>query len=72
VHKSQGSEFDEVLCVLPFERSPVVARELIYTAITRARRTVTIHSNRETFLECCRSRAQRTSALAAKLGWITD
>jgi exodeoxyribonuclease V alpha subunit len=71
VHKSQGSEFDEVLCVLPFERSPVVARELIYTAITRARRTVTIHSNRETFLECCRSRAQRTSALAAKLGWIT-
>ena len=69
VHKSQGSEFDEVLLVLPLERSPVVTRELVYTGITRARRTVTVHGNRETFLEGCRSRVQRTSALAAKLGW---
>jgi exodeoxyribonuclease V alpha subunit len=71
VHKSQGSEFDEVLLVLPVERSPVVTRELIYTGITRARRTVTIHGSGETFLEGCRMRVQRASALAEKLGWST-
>lgn len=71
VHKSQGSEFDEVFLVLPFDRSPVVTRELIYTGITRARKNVTIHGNREPFLEGCSSRVQRTSALAGKLGWTT-
>jgi exodeoxyribonuclease V alpha subunit len=69
VHKSQGSEFDEVVLVLPAKRSPVVTRELIYTGVTRARQAVTIHSSRETFLEGCRTRVQRASALAGKLGW---
>jgi exodeoxyribonuclease V alpha subunit len=72
VHKSQGSEFDDVLLVLPVERSPVVTRELIYTGITRARRAVTIHGSREAFLEGCRGRVQRASALAEKLGWSPD
>ena len=40
VHKSQGSEFDRVLLLLPPEPSRVVTRELLYTAITRARRRV--------------------------------
>jgi len=72
VHKSQGSEFDEVLLVLPAKRTPVVTRELIYTGVTRARRAVTLHSSRETFLEGCRTRVQRSSALAEKLGWHDD
>jgi len=42
VHKSQGSEFDEVVLVLPTQASPVVTRELLYTAVTRARRSVAI------------------------------
>ena len=42
VHKSQGSEFDEVLLILPDRDSPVLTRELVYTALTRARKTVTI------------------------------
>jgi len=71
VHKSQGSEFDEVLLVLPFDPNPVVTRELIYTGITRARRTVTVHGNRETFREGCRRRVQRRSALTEKLGWLS-
>jgi exodeoxyribonuclease V alpha subunit len=37
VHKSQGSEFDRVLLVLPDEDSPLLTRELVYTGITRAR-----------------------------------
>jgi exodeoxyribonuclease V alpha subunit len=71
VHKSQGSEFDEVLLVLPFDTSPVVTRELIYTGITRARNRVTIQGSRESFLAGCRSRLRRTSALADKLGWVS-
>ena len=37
VHKSQGSEFDEVLLLIPDAESPVVTRNLLYTAVTRAR-----------------------------------
>ncbi len=37
VHKSQGSEYDHVLLTLPDRDSPVLCRELIYTAITRAK-----------------------------------
>ncbi len=42
VHKSQGSEFDDVLLILPDRDSLVLSRELVYTAITRARRKVTV------------------------------
>ncbi len=38
VHKAQGSQFDEVAVVLPDETSPILTRELLYTAVTRARR----------------------------------
>ncbi|MGD9764513.1 MAG: exodeoxyribonuclease V subunit alpha, partial [Candidatus Binatia bacterium] len=37
VHKSQGSEFDVAVVVLPPEPSPIVSRELLYTGVTRAR-----------------------------------
>lgn len=42
VHKSQGSEFDHVALVLPAHASPVLTRELVYTAITRARLRFTL------------------------------
>ncbi|MDD5675697.1 MAG: ATP-binding domain-containing protein, partial [Chitinivibrionales bacterium] len=42
VHKSQGSEFDEVLFVLPEHESPLLSRQIVYTGITRARRLVRI------------------------------
>src|SRR5262249_32829261 len=47
IHKSQGSEFDAVAVLLPERVSSVLSRELLYTAITRARRTVTVHATRE-------------------------
>jgi exodeoxyribonuclease V alpha subunit len=43
VHKSQGSEFDRVLLVLPERRSRVVTRELVYTGVTRGRRGVSLN-----------------------------
>ena len=45
VHKSQGSEFDHVLLILPPDASTLLTRELLYTAITRARKKVTIAGN---------------------------
>ncbi len=42
VHKSQGSEFDNVLMVLPEKDSPVLTRELLYTGITRARQHISL------------------------------
>lgn len=42
IHKSQGSEFDHVAVVLPPAQSPLATRELLYTAITRARSNVTL------------------------------
>jgi exodeoxyribonuclease V alpha subunit len=42
VHKAQGSEYEQVLVILPDTDSPVLTRELIYTAVTRARYSVQI------------------------------
>ena len=44
VHKAQGTEFDCVLLVLPPEDSPVLSRELLYTAVTRAKKKLFIFS----------------------------
>jgi len=67
VHKSQGSEFDEVLVVLPDRRSPVLTRELLYTAVTRARRQVTIAGNAEVIAAAVAARGQRASGRRRKL-----
>ncbi|RCV89071.1 exodeoxyribonuclease V subunit alpha [Vreelandella rituensis] len=44
VHKSQGSEFDHTALVMPDTLSPILTRELIYTAVTRAKKTFTLLS----------------------------
>jgi exodeoxyribonuclease V alpha subunit len=67
VHKSQGSEFDEVLVVLPPPGSPLLSRELLYTAVTRARRRVVVHATEEAVREAVRNRVARASGLADAL-----
>jgi len=42
IHKSQGSEFDSVLIIVPEKLSPVVTRQLLYTGVTRARKKAII------------------------------
>jgi exodeoxyribonuclease V alpha subunit len=69
VHKSQGSEFDEVMLVLPDEMNRILSRELVYTGITRAQTHVTIQGNPEVFVEACQRRVERTSGLGPRLGW---
>jgi len=63
IHKSQGSEFDEILVILPDTPSPVLTRELIYTAITRAKKRVEIWGKQEVFQTAVFSRIERTSGL---------
>ncbi len=63
VHKSQGSEFDEVAVLLPDAVSPVLTRELLYTAVTRARRRVRIYGTAAVIREAVRCRVARTSGL---------
>lgn len=45
VHKSAGSEFDHAALILPSQHSPVVTRELVYTAVTRARRRLSLYAD---------------------------
>jgi exodeoxyribonuclease V alpha subunit len=67
VHKSQGSEFDDVLLALPEKSVRVASRELIYTGITRARHSLTLWANENVLAEAIARRAQRWSGLADKL-----
>ena len=71
VHKSQGSEFDDVHIVLPDTDSPVLSRELIYTAITRARHRVCIWGAEKVLRSAIGRRIQRTSGLRDAL-WTRE
>jgi exodeoxyribonuclease V alpha subunit len=63
VHKAQGSEFDEVLLMLPAQPSRVVARELLYTGITRARERVVLAGDARVLAAGIVSRTARHSGL---------
>ena len=67
VHKSQGSEFDHAALVLPAGKSRVLARELLYTAITRARKTVRIVGTREVLAQAIAMPTRRDSGLFARM-----
>lgn len=67
VHKSQGSEFDQVLLLLPERPSPVLSRELIYTGITRARQRLDLWSPETVFRGAVARRADRPSGLREAL-----
>lgn len=67
VHRSQGAEFDRVLVVLPPGGNPIMTRELLYTAVSRARQDVEIWSDPATLLDSCRRQVERTSGLVERL-----
>ena len=67
VHKSQGSEFNRVLLILPDKDSPLLTRELLYTAITRAREKVEIWGKKEIFASAVKRQIKRTSGLSERL-----
>jgi len=67
VHKSQGSEFDHVAILLPDQPSPVLSRELLYTAVTRAKKSVTLYASEAVLRQALSQRVQRASGLIAAL-----
>jgi exodeoxyribonuclease V alpha subunit len=63
VHKSQGSEFNSPLFLLPDKPSAVLTRELLYTGITRAIESVEVWGSEAVFVEAVGRRIERTSGL---------
>lgn len=66
IHKSQGSEFEEVLIVLPELINPVLTKELLYTAITRAKKTVKLVANEAVFMAAIQQKVARVTGLVDK------
>jgi exodeoxyribonuclease V alpha subunit len=67
IHKSQGSEFDQVVVSLPAQDSPVLTRELLYTAVTRAKGSVTILADADTVRRAVERPVSRASGLRDRL-----
>jgi exodeoxyribonuclease V alpha subunit len=68
VHKSQGSEYNHVLMVLPDRDAPVLTRELLYTGVTRARTKLTWWApNPAVLFSAVRQRVTRSGGLADRL-----
>lgn len=68
IHKSQGSEYEHVVVVLPERASRIVTRELLYTGVTRARAQVTVVGSREVIEAAIRTPIRRATGLAERLG----
>lgn len=68
IHKSQGSQADEVTVLLPGSDSRLLSRELFYTAITRARRFVRVVGPESAVRAAVEQRAHRATGLAQRLG----
>ncbi|GAB4336294.1 MAG: exodeoxyribonuclease V subunit alpha [Desulfobulbaceae bacterium] len=67
IHQSQGSEFDEVLLLLPDMESPVLCRELVYTGVTRARARLLVFADPDLLAASVHQRVVRYSGLREKL-----
>lgn len=67
VHKAQGSQFAHVSVVLPPPGSPLLTRELLYTAVSRAQSSVLLLGDRDAVAEAIARPARRMSGLAERL-----
>lgn len=67
VHKSQGSEFKTTLFVLPEADSPVLTRETVYTAVTRARQRAILFGDESILQRSIERKTRRISGLASQI-----
>lgn len=67
IHKSQGSEYDHVVVVLPERASRILTKELLYTAVTRAAERVTVVGSREVITAAINRPIRRATGLAGRL-----
>jgi len=68
VHKSQGSEFEKIILVLPDASNPLLTKELFYTAISRAKEEIMIWGTEEVIDFMIKNRVKRTSGLQEAIG----
>ncbi|HYH35085.1 MAG TPA: exodeoxyribonuclease V subunit alpha [Nocardioides sp.] len=68
VHRAQGSQFRDVTVVLPPDDSLLLTRELLYTALTRAERTVRVVADRGAVTAAVEREARRATGLGQRLG----
>ena len=67
IHKSQGSEYNTVLVVLPDNLNiPILTRELLYTAVTRAKSQVIIQASKEVILNTAKGFVKRASGIVER------
>ncbi|OIN84685.1 exodeoxyribonuclease V subunit alpha [Francisella sp. TX07-6608] len=64
IHKTQGSEFDEVVIILPLEDNEALSKQLLYTAITRAKYKLTIISEQSSLRDIAQKDIKRNSNIS--------
>jgi len=67
VHKSQGSEFNTVAFILPPDDGPLLTRELLYTGITRARKSLHLYATKRAINAATERKTERSGGLAERL-----
>jgi exodeoxyribonuclease V alpha subunit len=67
IHKSQGSQFDTATVLLPPATSPILTRELVYTAVTRARERLLVLGSEESLRAAVERPIARASGLRRRL-----
>jgi exodeoxyribonuclease V alpha subunit len=67
IHKSQGSEFDKIYIILPDKFSEILSRQLLYTAITRARKEITFMADINIILQSINNKITRKSGLQSAI-----
>lgn len=67
VHKSQGSEYENLVVILPTSNSPLSTRELVYTAVTRAKKSLVIAGTEAAFEQAINNSSRRYSGLGILL-----
>jgi exodeoxyribonuclease V alpha subunit len=67
IHKSQGSEFKNIVIALPDSFNAVLTKELLYTAITRAKESINIVAEKTIFMQTIKASVNRMTGLASKL-----
>jgi len=67
IHKSQGSEYEHTIVVLPKRASRILTRELLYTGMTRAKPHLTLVATEEVLKMTVETQVQRATGLARRL-----
>jgi exodeoxyribonuclease V alpha subunit len=67
VHKSQGSQFSRIALVLPEKASPILTRELVYTAVSRAETGLDVFADEQVLAAAIGRTVERSSGLREAL-----